>query len=126
MTEEKPYNTDLMLAVREQIREHPEQHDQAYWAQKKDCGTTLCIAGWAAVLSGRQVEWLDDEDVISVWLEGDEGLWGRMIPDAARELLGLDYMESIALFMQRDNAAALELLDRMIVAGKNGERVTLE
>jgi hypothetical protein len=122
---QKPYQVDLMLAVREHIQANPESHDQAYWAQRKGCGTTYCIAGWAALLSGHRAEWLGDEEVITLYLEGDGPPIDRQIPGVARQALGLNRAEGLHLFMENDNDAALALLDRMIEAGKNGERVEL-
>lgn len=47
------------------IEEHPEEHDQSYWFQKKDCGTAMCLAGTIAWLDGWRPVWAghpEDED----------------------------------------------------------------
>lgn len=116
------YNTDLMLAIREHIRANPEQHDQNNWGSRTACGTTHCIAGWAAALSGAVMSW-------EVWCDrlrmtGVNGVLGGT-PRYAAQALGLTRPEWEALFFECDNAKALDLLDRMIEAGKNSERVEL-
>ncbi len=39
------------------ILEHPEEHDQAWWASKNSCGTSYCFAGHAVVLAGYTINW---------------------------------------------------------------------
>ncbi len=50
-----PDPLELRRRVAEQIREHPELHDQSDWGgESKDasCGTPCCVAGWACRLGG--------------------------------------------------------------------------
>jgi hypothetical protein len=118
------YNVDLMLQVREQITAHPETHDQAHWAAKTACGTTMCIAGWATTLAGMKLVIDQDDDWIYL-VEGPQG--PQSIRETAGTLLGLDAREQIKLFAGgQGNALPLALLDRFIEAGKNGERVCLD
>lgn len=106
------YNVDLMLAVREQITSHPETHDQDSWGRRgPECGTTHCIAGWAAVLSGRSLEW--NEGGYANTTEGVD------VGRAAEVLLGLNGNEAWALFHSLDNSDALAKLDELIEKGKN-------
>jgi hypothetical protein len=126
---QQPYNVDLMLAIREQITTHPETHSQHLWARRTECGTTYCIAGWAAVLSGYSINWLladhvDGEEISGQVVPVEDG-GADLIADAAQELLGLAYEERDGLFYEFSNPEALAVLDRMIEAGKNGERVQL-
>lgn len=119
MTEELPtYNVDLMLQVRNQITTHPETHDQGSWA----CGTTACIAGWAVQLAGHELDWYRDEGVTVAARTTS----GGTIEEEAEEELGLSPREAVVLFFTHGNAEALALLNRMIEAGKNGERVNLD
>jgi len=115
------YNTDLMIEIRNQITNHPETHNQKSWGSRTDCGTTHCIAGWAIVLSGVELHWQDCGDAVEV----DCTAGGRCPGRVAGDLLGLDWGEWGQLFYEDYSDDALELLDRMIEAGKNGERVEL-
>lgn len=38
--------------VLDQITAYPDTHDQDNWAQETGCGTTFCVAGWAAAVHG--------------------------------------------------------------------------
>lgn len=55
-------NFELMHDVLDQLRLHPEQHDQSHFRVVDDegCGTTMCFAGWTCQLAGRR--WLDEHD----------------------------------------------------------------
>lgn len=51
-------NVDLLLQVADHIREEPKRLDMSTWIQRWDpaaggppCGTSACIAGWAAMLA---------------------------------------------------------------------------
>lgn len=53
-------NIELLDKIIAKIEEQPESWDQEFYARKKDdspCGTAYCVAGWAAVLSGRTFNW---------------------------------------------------------------------
>ncbi|AMS02636.1 hypothetical protein BJD55_gp130 [Gordonia phage Yvonnetastic] len=51
-------NVELIDKVLEAVEKHPEQHDQGSWGFKEEgCGTTMCVAGWAVVLSGHPHTW---------------------------------------------------------------------
>ncbi len=50
-----PDPLELRQRVADQIREHPELHDQGAWGYRGDdesCGTPCCVAGWACRLGG--------------------------------------------------------------------------
>lgn len=114
-------NTDLLLAVREQITSHPESHDQGTWGRKSECGTTHCVAGWAAVLSGMNIWWTDDGkgDLAAMVLIEDETGWAASIPGYAKKALGLTSLQASYLFHEVTEAEAVEYLDILIEAGKN-------
>ena len=113
-------NVDLMLAVREQITSHPETHYQGDWARRTECGTTLCIAGWACVLSGQELRWYDTEDEQGRFVaRADYASLGEPIWSKANELLGLSDQEGGHLFYAMDGAMALAKLDELIEKGKN-------
>lgn len=85
-------NTDLLHAIARQIEAQPETYDQSVWVSDTPCGTTACIAGWAALLSEGDIT--IDEDV--VYMDG-----GRRQIDVhtyASSELGLDRHEAMWLF----------------------------
>lgn len=58
MTEKPARGQETAKAVLDIIRMNPEQHDQSSWEWKDredECGTTRCVAGWAAHLHGYNV-----------------------------------------------------------------------
>lgn len=123
------YNVDLLMQVREKIVNEPEKHDQMSWARALsdprkggDCGTAYCVAGWAAVLDGQEMSWAFSphaNEWRSPYLANGQAVWRY-----AQEALGLDSSEEGTLF-DGDNSreSVLDMLDRLIEAGKNGERV---
>lgn len=122
------YNVDLLMQVREKIVNEPEKHNQGSWATAQsdpreggDCGTAYCVAGWAAVLDGQELDWqCGSIGWMASWLAGMD----RAIDTHARIVLGLTENEAFRLFLaenRRDDV--LDMLDRLIEAGKNGERI---
>lgn len=74
MTTEKPQlNTELFEKIKQKITENPEGLDMNKWRDR--CGTVMCIAGWACVLSG--------EDIMKV----------KYIPYVGAKLLGISFNE---------------------------------
>lgn len=105
-------NVDLMLAVRDQITMHPETHKQHSWGDKHPCGTTHCIAGWAAALSGADLTWTSSGALAAV---GDS----HHVQVYAENVLGLDVHEASDLFFEFSENRALAKLDALIEKGKN-------
>ena len=98
MTEPKP-NLDLLRKVLRQIDEFPETWQQGSYAVKQPCGTALCVAGHAVVMSGHKINFDDRRS----WNEGDlqttcQTESGEWIEDLAIELLGLTVHEASDLF----------------------------
>lgn len=124
---EQSYNTDLLMQVREKIVNEPEKHEQSRWARAfsdprkgGDCGTAYCVAGWAAVLDGQKLAWIAFGDF---W-EASVLIGGVGISPYAMETLGLSMNEARRLFAgDNPRTHVLSMLDRLIEAGKNGERV---
>lgn len=82
-------NVELMQEVMQQIKDHPEQHRQAWWftLEGPDCGTAMCFAGWACVLSGWQPVFINSlSRAEKVRKDGELRETGRV----AAELLGLE------------------------------------
>lgn len=127
MTEQQ-YNTDLLMQVREKIVNEPEKHHQGEWAVAQsdpskggDCGTAYCVAGWATVLDGQSLEWADagDGEWDASHTTAGEPIWGY-----AQAALGLADQERGRLFRgSNERFVVLDMLDRLIEAGKNGVRV---
>jgi hypothetical protein len=86
-------NAALAYQVLDHLDAHPEQWNQRDWAIQRPCGTAFCFAGWAAVLSGREILWWNADRVV---IHGDYVVDARdeegrqWIGDAAREALGID------------------------------------
>lgn len=94
MTINIPLLTDVMV----HIRRHPESWDQDNWGRApKGCGTTHCIAGWTAQLSGEQI----------LWAPCPAGLYALdvRLPHGEVRTIGRYAMEKLGL--TRDQAQAL-------------------
>ena len=99
------YNVSLMTKVRNQITANPESHDQDYYENDTECGTTRCIAGWTVFFArgtGRTV------------YAGGGSIFGE-----ARDLLGLTDYEADTLFYEFGDAEAIARLDKFIEKGEN-------
>lgn len=110
-------NVELLKKVRDQIRAHPDLHDQSYYGMQLPCGTKHCIAGWACVLSGAQPVWSAMGTMYDVRYEGRQ----YASFDLAAELIGLDESQASELFLEFHDNFSLRLLDEAIDAGERGE-----
>jgi hypothetical protein len=79
--------------------------DNPFDYKQSDCGTTACIAGWAAILSGYSPEDCECEEVASI---------------AEREL-ELTPKQSSSLFLDADEEKAIERLKRAINLAESGQ-----
>jgi hypothetical protein len=94
-------NVPLLRKVLTHIEEHPDEHHQAQWAVRTGCGTAYCFAGWAAVMSGAELDW----DRSGVDAQG-RPVTGRCEVDGqrryievyAKDQLGLSYDDANDLF----------------------------
>jgi len=105
-------NVDLMLQIKHAIAEQPHRHNQATWATNsrdmspdEECGTTMCIAGWALAFNGDTVQDLFDRH--------------GSVHHLAQGYMGITLEESHDLFYEMSNSKALALLDELIERGKN-------
>jgi hypothetical protein len=112
----KGYNVDLMIDVRNYLKEHPEEHNQSHWYKETYCGTRMCIAGTAVFLA--------EGHEVAKWRAVTSDL-SQHTTCVARRLLGLNLSETRYLFHTMVNKNALDVLDEFIEAGKNGERIIL-
>ncbi|MFJ5951363.1 hypothetical protein [Streptomyces noursei] len=105
-------DAELAARIRTEILERPEHHDQGMYLNGVDvlkpeddlshgsrgsCGTTLCVAGFAAHLTGYTIELVAawQEDMVIAYKPGKDI---RLIFDAAREELGLSNQDAVWLF----------------------------
>lgn len=103
-------------AIYDHLVAHPELHDQAFYGKQTECGTTLCIAGYALVaFEPESVEWtgFGAKQFMKTIIEE------RSIDSVAGDLLGLEsYAEREYLFHEMNNGVALEKL-RGIAEGRD-------
>lgn len=127
---------ELAGKTENQIRLHPETHDQAKWVS--NCGTTACAAGWACKLAGLHEfhVYQSDEEKIYQSDEEKNGYYGyatmqyyvtnhgvrEFISNAASELLGLARDEENWLF--DTDRTREEVLDGLI-AIREGDQTKL-
>jgi len=110
-------NIELLNKVMNHIELHPNQHDQTVWAERTVCGTAMCFAGWAVVLSGGKIAFagnstrtsqcridgaMDDIDLVA------ERLLGLSMDDA-NDLFGPtntieDLREIVDMLIERDRS----------------------
>ena len=91
MTTEYP-NVPLLRKALEYITEHPEEHDQSSWARRTPCGTTLCLAGTVAKLTGHDFSWDVFPDLAF------STTTGRLISEVAQDELRIDNVDAHLLF----------------------------
>lgn len=121
---------ELAFEIGQQISRTPDAHQQAFWFRNKDqsnrrvvsetflkqpeCGTTLCVAGWAAVLNGYDVGYYEHPTgVRSVYAyKMVQGLELRFeIGDLAQDLLEISDGDAEALFCATNNREAVVALE---------------
>jgi len=96
-------NTLLADTVIGVIETHPETHNQHDWGYETACGTTMCVAGHAAVLSGAKLNYFD--------FGNERKAYECTLPDGtitgidryAQEMLGLTDEQADNLFYNMNN-----------------------
>jgi hypothetical protein len=108
-------NLERLKTLRETVTTRENEWDQRDWARKYSCGTTMCLAGWASVLAGKEIDWrkskhrLRGESVVASWLTS-----GEYIGQFAADWLDLDEEEADDLFHAYTKQEALIVLDDLI------------
>jgi hypothetical protein len=92
-------NTELLQETMQYIKDHPQQHDQSVWMN--ECGTAGCFLGWAAILSGKPLDWIKYNIGYA----------------AGAKLLGLTRVEANILFASGNTRPMLELMVKDLVNG---------
>ena len=112
-------NTERLKALRTTVEADRDRLNMANWAVKHTCGTTLCLAGFAAVLSGAELNF-DDERAYHFFDGRTTTAFtttGETVEDVAREFLELDEEDAAELFYTNDEDLALDKLDHLIEYG---------
>jgi len=103
------FNYDLAVRTlaRVEIARIDGRWKQQTWAQKTDCGTAFCFAGWALDLEGRRFKWFERTlgHVTSSELED-----GTPVDKAACDVLGIDYTAYLAYDEDGDEVCTEEAL----------------
>lgn len=113
---------DIPLArkVLEHIEAHPDEHDQAHFASRNDCGTTACIAGHTLLLSGQyELGEFDGDEFDFI-----ESATGEVVvaSDTATEMLGLNECQRYRLFFElQHEGEAVDYLRSLITAAEANE-----
>lgn len=122
-------NTDMFRRIGNQIRLHPETHNQGYFESANLCGTTRCVAGWAihfmALDRGYDVETSDLDQLAARYAQenhlrvgdGEEASDGEFIEAAAAHILGIDEDTATSVFYQMDARVAADWVD-VFAAGR--------
>jgi hypothetical protein len=136
-----PASHELLTEIRDLIRDHPERHDQGHWVDNifsahvggnvadlvkfadQDipeypvnpdnpvCGTTACVAGWAAIFGSPMGTEIRDGG----YLFGSDGHRVGTAQGRAQDLLDLDGDQASYLFAgERTRDEVLTALDRLI------------
>jgi hypothetical protein len=88
-------NVELLRAALDAIEAHPEQWDANGWATRTKAGHELhSLAARVCLLAGQSIDWRRVNEHGNATFLTDR----RAIPDAARELLGLDSDDAYKLF----------------------------
>lgn len=114
-------NIEKLEAVLNQIKAHPESHNQEVWAEKTECGTAYCMAGWAVALAGYEFDWHSDGTTSSVITERTAtSTHYELIEEVATVVLGLDFCDAVELFHSLNTVDDLELMVKNL---SNGEPI---
>jgi hypothetical protein len=106
-------NVELLRAALDAIEAHPDQWDANGWATRTDDGETYSLAARVCLLAGHPINWNRVNEYGNATFLTDR----RAIPDAARELLGLDSdaaykLFDVALDIRRTRKVAERLIKR--------------
>jgi hypothetical protein len=115
-------NIPLIRKTLEHIEAHPDEHNQAVWAKKTECGAQFCFAGWAVMLA-EEVEpfWVDFEEngTLASYVITSDGLKASIMEEA-QKLLGLTECERNLLFMESYTLDELRSSIRRVTGGEVG------
>lgn len=93
------------------VTENPGMHNQDGWGEKTECGTSACVAGWAAIVTNN-AEWRKMQGGFNLITTTEESF-----AELGERVLGLSFHDSRALFYSCNNSQAVQALD-YLAAGK--------
>jgi hypothetical protein len=88
-------NTAELVAIYQHVKAHPEEWNQQNYGRREECGTAYCVAGWALVRAGADLDWDEPNEFGVQWLNLADG---RSPHHYAAEILGLDRAQADDLF----------------------------
>jgi len=109
---------ELAQYIVDMLERDPDLHEQDTWGRETPCGTTMCIAGHAAFLTGK-AEFVHQEapySKIKTLMITDPDFEGDRLDGfdyLAADLLNLPESEANAIFYTMDNLAALHALKQV-------------
>jgi hypothetical protein len=119
-------NLELLKTTWNFIKNNPEKHRQSDFINHTQCGTQMCFAGHAAVISGAEFP-RDD----SSWFLTEDGKLGEQdaygvrkgiyIEEYARNVLGMTYEESQFIFYYTSNNGFAGRIEHLIELWEKGE-----
>lgn len=107
-------NVELLRKVLEHITAHPDEHDQEVWARRTACGTAMCLAGHAVVMTGHRIDW----SLLDIGGLATFTTTGEIIEAVAERELGLDLGQSVELFSAANTLARLWMLAAELTDGE--------
>lgn len=120
-------NIELMTKVRDHVVAHPEQHNQGMWAEKTECGTTACAAGWTLLLGNPEVaREYAAEEVFTFAGVVRRFLGFASVVSAAGSLLGIDRNQAHKLFYAATHEGAIAVMNKLIETDGQADRRELE
>jgi hypothetical protein len=121
---------ELVKKIKEAIDANPTSFDMSSWAEQTDCGSVLCVAGWACVLNGAIPAEFEHPRIQGQFFTGLKDLEGNRIMNvdamADELLLGEEKAQQASLsdlYLNADNSEAYEWLEDCI---DNGQVVSWE
>jgi hypothetical protein len=88
-------NVAEMVAIYQHIKAHPETWKQDVYAERIDCGTAYCVAGWAVTRAGDELVWPEGAKLAQFVVVGSGH---EKIKVRAAHLLGLTEDQADDLF----------------------------
>ena len=110
-------NTELFNKIADQIESDPKSFNMGTWANREDCSTQYCVAGWAIVKSVPKL--------LPYWGGSSETWLAKHLPPGesfktyGAKLLGIDMKTADWLFFNWDYTVDFPTLLRELGKGKS-------
>lgn len=126
-------NLELLKVTWEFIKKNPEKHNQADFINNTQCGTTMCFAGHAAVLSGAEfpkdpfdAHWFLTPDGKLTEKDEHGARKGIYIETYAKDILGMSYDEAQFIFYHTSNYGFDRRIEHLIELWEKGETYSFD